>query len=101
MCIEERPDLSPDPTTIAIIVQREHDPYFSWDGDGSDPRDEGFTPYNVTVKAITVRAGRLIESSSTLGGSYFKHTEPIGDIHGYLPQMVEEAIDGLAIQLQP
>ena len=91
-CIESLRLARPD---VAITVSRSHDSYFSWNGDGPDPRDEGFDPYNVDVVASTIHNGVLIEGRSSLGGSYFREDEPIGEIHGYLPQMVEEAVEEL------
>lgn len=94
---EQRPDLSTDPA-IAIIVSRRFDPYYRWDGDGPDPSEDGFDAYDVTVKAISIKGGRLIEGASTLGGSYFADDEPLDDVHGYLPQMVEEALEELKVE---
>lgn len=76
-------------------VSRELDPNFVWDGDGPDPQEEGFNPYDVTVACRTVINGEQVEGESYLGGCYFQPDEPIGEIHGYLTQMVEEALDDL------
>ena len=96
-CIEALRASRPD---VAITVTREEDPYFVWDGDGPDPIENGFEPCNVTVTASTIHHGELIQGKSTLGGSYFEPDEPCADIHGYLPQMVEEAVEELDAELQ-
>ena len=80
---------------VAITVSRQIDPYFTWDGDGPDPAEEGYEPYDVTVTAITIKNGVLYTGTSVLGGSYFQSNEPSGEIHGYLHQMVEEALKEL------
>jgi hypothetical protein len=95
-CIEELRVSRPD---VAITIERELDPYFSWDGDGPDPRDEGYSPYTVTVMAIAIRNGELLTGDDSLGGCYYRPNEPIDDVHGYLPQMVEEAVDELNAQI--
>ena len=78
---------------IAITVSRIIDEYFRWDGEGPDPVKRGYYPYDVDVKATCIINGTVFEGSASLGGSYFKENEPINEIHGYLPQMVEEAIE--------
>ena|SRR5688572_16656156 len=83
---------------VAFSVSRESDPYFSWDGEGPDPRDEGFEPCNVTVTAKAIVNGRTVEGHDYLGGSYFKPDEKCGDVHGYLPQMLLEASEDLRLQ---
>lgn len=89
---QERPDM-------AIIVVRTVDEYYVWDGDGEDPRCDGLDPYNVDVIARTIRGGVEIAGCSSLGGCYFEPGEPIGEIHGYLFQMVDEAVTELASHL--
>jgi len=84
---------------VAITVSREADEYFRWDGDGPDPTEEGFQAYDVDVKARAIRNGVMYEGNSSLGGSYFQDDEPCGEIHGYLRQMVEEALEELDKQL--
>ena len=84
---------------VAITVSRTVDECFVWDGDGPDPIDEGFQAYDVDVVASTIRDGKLIEGRASLGGSYYQDDEPLGEIHGYLPQMVEEAIEELDLEV--
>lgn len=86
--IPNRPD-------VAVQVSRELDSYHSWDGDGPDPRNDGYSPYTVTVKAMTIRNGVLLEGVAYLGACYFLPEEPIGDVHGYLPDMLAEALTEL------
>jgi hypothetical protein len=85
--------------SICFAISREEDSYFSWDGDGPDPRDDGYTPYNVDVEARAIENGEVRTGRNSLGGSYYKPEEPLGDVHGYLPQMLEEAAEELCGQL--
>lgn len=94
--IEELKVSRPD---IVVTVTRELDPYFVWDGDGPNPEEDGFSAYTVDVNARTIRNGEIIIGGSSLGGSYYLDDEPIGEIHGYLPQMIAEAIEEMDEQL--
>lgn len=85
---------------IAFSVNWEGDPYHSWDGDGPDPREEGYEPHNVDVIAHAIVNGEDIEGRNNLGGVYDKPDERDPDIHGYLPQMLEEAAKELLTQLR-
>jgi len=81
--------------SIALSVSREIDEAFRWDGDGPDPRLDGFDPYDVTVTARAIIGGAVVEGNDYLGGCYFKPDEDSEDIHGYLPQMITAALDDL------
>lgn len=81
--------------SIAFTATRELDPNFTWDGDGSDPQEDGFDPYDVTVTARAIVNGNMLEGSANLGGSYFQPDEPLEDVHGYLLQMLKEAAQEL------
>lgn len=83
---------------IAFSVSHTADPYHSWDGEGPDPRDEGFSPYDVEVTARAIVYGEEVQGQDTLGGSYDKPGEFDPDLYGYLPQMLREAVDDLAKQ---
>ena len=89
-CIEALRLKRPD---VAITVTRTLDEFCTWDGDGPDPVEEGFNPYDVDVVASTIHQGELIEGRASLGSSYDQEDEPTGDIHGYLPQMVDKAVE--------
>src|SRR5690348_2884679 len=80
---------------IAFSASRSIDSYYSWDGDGPDPRDEGFDPCNVDVQAFAILGGSVIEGHDYLGGCYYRHDEPMGDVHGYLLQMLQAATEEL------
>ena len=82
--------------SVSFASSRKQDTFFRWDGDGPDPEDEGFLAYDVDVTATTIIEGKLVSSTASLGGCYMTHDEPIDDIHGYLPQMLEEAASDLA-----
>ena len=81
---------------VAITVHREIDPFFQWDGDGPDPADDGFDAYDVIVTATTIVAGEFVKGKAYCGGTYYRMDEPIGDVHGYLPQMMQEALEDLS-----
>lgn len=85
---------------MAITVSREYDPNFAWDGDGPDPIEDGYLPYDGTVRATTIRKGNLIVGEDVLGGSYYAENEPAGEIHGYLPQMIDEALKEMDAELK-
>lgn len=76
-------------------VSRTVDENYRWDGDGPDPVEEGFDPCDVDVSAKCIIGGQEIEANTYLGGSYFKQDEPCDDVHGYLPQMLEESTEEL------
>lgn len=84
--------------SISFEVNRTEDPYFVWDGDGPDPREEGYIPYDYDVYARAIIGGKLFEGRQSLGGSYGSPDDEDGDrdIHGYLPQMIDEALDELS-----
>jgi hypothetical protein len=77
--------------SIHFDVTYTRDLHFVWDGDGPDPRSEGFEAYDVDVSANVVLRGTLYSGSEMLGGVYDKHGRHDPDIGGYLPQMLEEA----------
>ena len=78
--------------SVAFSVEREIDYDFVWDGDGEEP-DE--SPYDVEVIITTIDAGEIETHSEWLGGCYFADDEPIGDVHGYLPQMLLDSAENL------
>lgn len=57
--------------------------------------EKGLEAYDVDVKATAIVNGEMVEGCASLGGSYFQADEPIGDVHGYLPQMLKEAAEEL------
>lgn len=92
--IQELKTTRPD---VAISVTRFED-YVTWDGDGPDPSDEGYTCYTHDVIACSVRDGILFKGESSLGGSWYRDydtSETAQEIGGYLPQMVDEALEEL------
>lgn len=80
---------------VAVSADREVDEFFTWDGDGPDPKRRGYQPCNVTVRVRIITQGELFEGTNHLGGSYYRAGEAMGDVHGYLPQMVDEAVADL------
>lgn len=80
---------------IAFKVRWDQDPNFRWDGDGPDPADEGYIAYDVTFSAKAIEDGELISGEAYLGGSYSKPGEHDPDVHGYLPQKLDEALEDL------
>lgn len=83
-------------SAIAFSISYERDDSFRWDGDGPDPREEGFDVYDVTVSASAIVNGTLVIGSDSMGGHYEKPDERDEDLGGYLPQMLDEAAADLA-----
>ena len=82
---------------IAITVAWELDPDFVWDGDGEDPMESGLHPYSVKVTASKIIDGELQTEDNYLGGCYSEFEGPHCPlIHGYLAQMIEEAVEELS-----
>ena len=82
--------------SIAFSVEHTVDRDYEWDGDGPDPREEGFDPYDVDVYATAIVDGDEVEGRASLGGTYDKPDDIDPDIGGYLPQMLQEAAEELA-----
>lgn len=80
---------------LAFHVSFKEDREFEWDGDGPDPKEEGFKAYDVTVSAAVIVKGELIQSEDTLGGHYDKPGELDMDVSGYLNQMLTNALEHL------
>jgi hypothetical protein len=81
---------------VHISTTWEEDPTFIWDGDALDPGADGNLAHDVTVTAMRIERGAMREAESHLGGSYSQYRGPhCADIHGYFPQMAEEALDEL------
>jgi hypothetical protein len=65
-------------------------------------RDEGFSCYVYDVIATTIHNGVLVEGRSSLGGSWYREddtSECAQEIGGYLPQMIDEALEEMDAQL--
>lgn len=95
--IEKLKEVAPG---LAVITRKTHDQYFRWDGDGEDPEKNGYLPYDVDVEVAAIHKGEFMTGRASLGGSYYKPNEPVGEIHGYLPQMLEEACEDLMKQAE-
>jgi hypothetical protein len=81
---------------VHISTTWEEDPYFIWDGDAPDPCADGYFAHDVTVTAMRIDQGTMREAESHLGGSYSHYSgSHCPDIHGYFPQMAEEALEEL------
>ncbi len=82
---------------VAITITRFEDP-IPWDGDGPDPSEEGFTCYTFDVTASTILNGEMIEGSASLGSCWYRaddDSDTAREIGGYLPQMIDEALEEL------
>ena len=89
--------IAPD---VLIETRWEVDPYFIWDGDGPDPVEQGYEPYDVDVSAIVVtEENETILGHDTLGGGYERPGVGDPNIHGYFPQMLHTALDELHLEL--
>lgn len=86
--------------SVVFSASREVDPYYTWDGDGQDPVAQGYEPCTVRVTASCIVDGYLLEADDVLCGCYFQPDEATDDVHGYLPQMIQEAAIRLAAQVK-
>lgn len=80
---------------VAILVEWRHDPNYQWDGDGSDPVDDGYEPYTVTVWSNAIVDGRNAQGESHLTGFYAIPGEFDQNIGGYMMQLVDKSLDDL------
>lgn len=86
---------------VAVTVIRTENPHCLWDGD--EPIDQNvFTCYDHEVRATTICNGELVSASDYLGGSWYDVDDMnadnqacIAEISGYLPQMIDDALDAL------
>ena len=98
----KRPELSLLRTvapSLLFSVRWDEDDNFLWDGEGPDPREEGYIPHDVTVVAEAIVNGELREGKAYLGGVYEKFGKRDPDIHGYLLQMLYDALKDLMPEL--
>ena len=89
-------------TNPAYFVETvwEEDNDYVWDGEGDDPVNEDFIPYIVKVEVSTIINGEMISGVNYLADCYTKYGEKhCEDVHGYFPQMLDEAITELENQL--
>lgn len=80
---------------ISFETTWEADPYFVWDGDGPDPKEEGYYAYDVGVRVTAIVDDVEIDGAAYLGGSYSKPREHDPEIHGYYWQMANDALRDL------
>src|ERR1700678_3158363 len=80
---------------IGITVNRTEDPYFEWDGEGPDPRDEGYHCYTVDVMATTIIGGKAIHGANSIAGVYEMPNKHDPDINGYFLDMLIAALMNL------
>jgi len=82
---------------IQVIYSIDEDIYQHWDGEQSTEELEaqGLTAYNVEVKATTICNGEMLEGNAYLGENWMKHPNECEEIHGYFPQMLDEALQEL------
>lgn len=84
--------LAPD---IEVSVDWTEDSGFVWDGEGPDPREEGYVVYDVEVSARATVDGDERTTREFLGGVYDLPGAEDPDIHGYLPQMLHQVLNDL------
>ncbi len=101
-----RPPRSDTPEKIFEILRRlapscvfdvewDEDSRRSWNGDPAyNPRDHGFSPYNVEFSVSFILRGHLIKNQSYLGDVWDDPSNLDPDTGGYLPQKLEETIEG-------
>lgn len=91
-------EIAPD---VGIVTKWEEDPSYRWDGEGPDPREEGYVPHDVWVIAEAWDRGRKFQGQDVLGGVYEKPGSRDPMIHGYFYQMLDQALGKLAAKDLP
>lgn len=87
-------DIAPS-IVITITHEPDDDGFYNWNEEEWGPA-ENYECYRTTVTATVILNGEFVTASAYLGCSYEKFGEPkCPEIHGYLPQMIEEAITEL------
>lgn len=84
---------------VCFTIDRGIDLFFEWDGNGQDPKEYGYDPYTIVVFAMAIVNGEQLIGRDSLCGCYYKPEEPIGDIHGYLNQMLVDAAKELKMYI--
>lgn len=85
---------------VVITVEREFDTDPVWHGDPKDDpsADLDFVCYEHTVTAMAVHNGTVVKGHAYLGGSWYAtddKSDTLLEVSGYLPQMVDEALEEL------
>jgi hypothetical protein len=65
------------------------------DHDYPDQFPDGVWPHQVTVRAVVIYKGAFVDGCSTIAGVLLADDEELGDIHGHLYQLADEALDNL------
>lgn len=84
--------IAPD---IAITIDWVELQTFRWVGDGPDPAEDGYVAYDVDVWARAVSEGKLVEGRGSIGGYYDKPDDHDLELHGYLLDLLRQALDDL------
>jgi len=92
-------DLRKIAPNLSFSTHWQEDPDYAWDGDGPDPASQGMVAHDVRVIARAIFNGIMAEGREHLGGCYDLPDKRDPDVHGYLPQMLEEATQELAGQV--
>lgn len=87
--------------SIAIETTWEKDTDARWDMDPSCGDPDDFTAWQSEVRASAIVNGQLVSGSAYLGGTWIKYGESPAkvnpEISGYLPQMIDEALQDLLV----
>jgi hypothetical protein len=84
---------------VCISTRFQPDPDCEWDVRDPDMDADDFEAYDVTIEALVIHNGYMQSGDAVMGGSWYEfgstpwHTDL--DLHGYAPQMTEEAIQKL------
>jgi len=81
--------------SIHFRIEWEVDPYYKWDGDSPDPRNNGQFPHDVTIFATAIVNGEIVVGQDCLGGCYEAPGKTCPDVHGYFLSMLSNAINDL------
>lgn len=84
---------------VCFGTSKSLDDMTTWDGEPENNPSDTMSPYNIDVYAKTIIGGVEVEGTSSMGGTWMEPDEEIGDIGGYLPQMLEDAAANLKMEI--
>jgi hypothetical protein len=82
-------------------IEQDIDEHFVWEGEANDPRLDGDGQfYDILVYAKAIVDGEFVTGEAVLGSTYMDYGQPLGDVNGYLEQLLKDAVEDLMANLE-